>query len=263
MECEPAEKGPDTLRFHLFTNRGDQEAFLKGTLEQMTREGVGCSQDFPYLSAWVDSAGVKRGDVQCADYSDRATLLWSDDESLVVGSAKSLPKRETELHEWWQRYVRFSGDEPPAGRQRFLVSLLPPSFGECHAEALLLPAAVTGVLCQAGDGISSAGASLFPSRALLSNYIERQADRRGIDAEGCDVSPFSYMPYGPAPTYKPTLGHLVCRPEDGAEWFEWSAERPLVYAFASRNDNDFLALYRQWSQSLSLIRHLREAPGQA
>lgn len=258
VECEPIDPGPDSVKFHLFTNQRDLDVFMRRQVNELVDDGAACaSGDFPYASPWVDAHGLVLGQLQCGDYVGRSKLLWSYEDLLVVASAGSPPSKAEVLNAWWQRHVRFDGRNPGAGPRRHLLALLPASFGKCRPMPLIMPMALAGVLCRPGEGITSAGAALFPSRELLSDYIEQQANLPGIDSDSCGDSPFSYMSYGWPPTYRPILGHLLCRPNFGAEWFEWTADRPLIYAFASRDDNDFVELYEQWAQSLSWIKHLR------
>lgn len=261
VKCEPLDPGPDALKFHLFTTPRDLEDFMALQLEDMAEAGVSCaSGDFSYASPWADEEGKVIGELFCGDYDGLSRLLWSYEDLLIVASAGAPPKGGGRLHEWWQRHVRFDGADPPEHLREHLLSLLPTSFGQCEPISVLLPMSLAGVICRPGEGITSAGAQLFPNAKLLTEYIEQQANQRGIDDDNCKNTPFSYMSYGWAPDYRPTLGYLLCRPQFGAEWFEWTANRPRVYAFAARRDNDFVRLYEQWAQSLSWIKHLQ--PGQ-
>lgn len=258
VECEPIDQGPDSVKFHLFTTPRNLEVFMRRQLNEMAQGGVGCtSGDFSYSSPWVDSRGRTMGELQCGDYSGRSRLLWSYEDLLVVASAGSRPAEADALHAWWQRYVRFDGGNPPLAWRRHLKSLLPSSFRRCRPKSILLPMSLAGVICAPGEGITSAGAELVTNRQMLRDYLDQQANLRGIGDESCAETPFSYMAYGWAPDYRPTLGHLLCEPEEGAQWFEWTADRPRVYAFASREDNDFARLYEQWKQSLSWIKGVR------
>jgi hypothetical protein len=123
---------------------------------------------------------------------------------------------------------------------------------------LLAPAAIAGVSCEPGRGINTAGVELFTDEELLSSYLDGHADLSGIDSEGCDHSPLSYTSWGNAPDYEPTLGHLLCRPENGVQWFEWTDLNLLLYAYASRDDSDRAKLFHQWSSSLSEIHPDKE-----
>jgi len=257
LKCEPLGKGPETVKFHLFTNQSDLDEFMRLQRSELERSHAGCtSTGFAYASPWVDRDGGIRGELLCADYSDDSRLVWSYADRLVTASAASSPGAVTRLHSWWQRRVKFGGGAPRVTARRHLETVLPPSFRRCRQMSLLAPAALAGVACESGDGIAVAGAELFASRKLLSDYLNFQADRSGIDNEGCGHSPLSYTSYGLPPTYKPALGHLLCRPENGVEWFEWTALNPRVYAYASRNDSNFQKLFEQWSESLSLIKGL-------
>ena len=258
IECDPIDPGPDSVRFHLFTTPRNLDVFMDRQRDDMGREGAGCtSGDFGYSLPWVDARGRRIGELQCRDDSERSRLLWSYDDLRVVASAGSPPREAERLHAWWQRYVRFDGGNPPASFRQRLKELLPPSFDPCWRDPIILPMVLAGVFCDPGEGITAAGAELFADRTMLSDYIDRQADLSGIGDESCEETPFSYMDYGWAPDFRPTLGYLLCRPLDGSQWFEWSAERPRVYAYASRADNDFTRLYGQWAQSLSWIKGLR------
>jgi hypothetical protein len=254
LKCEPLGNGPETVKFHLFTNHFDLEEFMDLQREGLQAEGVGCTESgFPYTSPWVDFGQMVRGELICADYSDDSKLLWSYDNSLVVASAASAPEDVSALHQWWQREVKFGGHFPRSELQKHLYSLLPDSFRPCHQMPLLAPTAVAGLSCRPGQGIDNAGAELFTDEELLSAYLDGHADLRGIDSEGCRSSPFSYTSWGAAPDYEPALGYLLCRPENGVEWFEWTALEPLVYAYASREDSDRAKLFEQWALSLSEI----------
>lgn len=257
LKCEPLGEGPETVKFHLFTNRSDLDEFMRLQRSELERSHGGCtSTGFAYASPWVDREGEIRGELLCADYSDESRLVWSYADRLVTASAASAPDAVTNLHSWWQRRVKFGGGAPRVTVRRRLEAVLPPSFRRCRQMSLLAPAALAGVACESDDGIDAAGAELFATRKLLSDYLSFQADRSGIDDEGCGHSPLSYTSYGLPPTYKPVLGHLLCRPENGVEWFEWTALNPRVYAYASRDDSNFRKLFEQWSQSLSLIEGL-------
>lgn len=260
LECAPIDPGPDSVSFHLFTTPRDLELFMRRQVGEIRRNGESCRTDFNYGSPWTDSSGKVMGEVQCASGS-RSGLLWSYDDLLVAASAGASVADSPDLHAWWQRQVRFDGGEPPADQRRHLMAILPDAFGSCRPQEILLPMALAGVFCAPGEGISLAGAELFANTEVLTEYIGKQATVDGIGSESCSETPFSYMEYGSAPDYKPILGYLVCQPRDGAQWFEWTADRPRVYAFASRNDNNFVKLFQQWSESLSQIRGVDLADG--
>jgi hypothetical protein len=261
LKCEPLDAGPDAVKFHLFTNRQDLDTFMDTILEELGQAGISCNQDFPYAAPWVDAEGRVIGELQCADFEDFSRLMWTYDDVPIVASASSLPQGQQRLHEWWQRHVRFGGRNPSGSARRHLTALLPAGFGDCEPGRILLPMALASVQCTPGDGISSAGAELFTSRKLLSDYLDRRAELTGIDTDGCGNSPFSYKPYGWSPDYRPRLGYLLCRPDSGAEWFEWTAFGPLVYAYAARDDSNLDRLYEQWAESLAWIRNVRDVSG--
>ena len=260
LKCAPIDSGPDSVSFHLFTTPRDLELFMRRQLGEILRSGESCRSEFNYGSPWTDSSGKVMGEVQCKSGS-RSGLLWSYNDLLVVASAGSPSVDSVNLHAWWQRQVRFDGGEPPAGQRRHLIELLPEAFGRCRPQEILLPMALAAVICEPDEGISSAGAELMANTEVLTEYIGKQASIDGIGSESCGETPFSYMDYGSAPDYKPTLGYLICQPRNGAQWFEWSADRTHVYAYASRNDNDFVKLYEQWSESLSQIKGLDSSGG--
>jgi hypothetical protein len=254
LKCKPLGKGSDTVKFHLFTNKGDLKKFMKLERDYLEYSRDGCtSSGFPYASPWVDRDGKIRGELLCADDNEESKLVWSYPDRLVAASAASQPSAVIRFHSWWQRRVKFGGGVPSMEARQHLREVLPAAFRECQPMSLLAPAALAGISCEPGDGIGVAGAELFAGRKLLSAYMDFVANRDGIDDEGCRQSPLSYTSYGLPPDYKPALGYLLCRPESGVEWFEWTALNPLVYAYASRTDSNFEELYEQWSQSLSLI----------
>jgi hypothetical protein len=257
LKCEPIGSGPESVRFHLFTNEADLKEYMRLQRSAVARDGTACTTSgFPYASSWVDREGRTRGELLCADYSNDSRLVWSHRETLVVGTVLSAPGKVDQLHSWWQREVKFDGRFQSPSARRHLRALLPADFRDCHPMRLLAPAAIAGFLCRPGGGINVAGAELFANRRTLSAYLDNHANHPGIDEEGCRDSPFSYTTYGLPPDYRPAVGRLLCRPENGVEWFEWIAFEPLVYAFASREDSDSQKLYEQWSSSLSQIRGL-------
>jgi hypothetical protein len=115
--------------------------------------------------------------------------------------------------------------------------------------------AVAGIECYPRHGITSSGAELFPSRALLRNYIWSRKDAfYGSGAKGCRRSTFSFTTYGVGD--KPPEDHqgwLLCYVRDETQWFEWTASVPQVYAYASRADEAHNRLYHQWSYGLAQI----------
>jgi hypothetical protein len=257
VECAPTDPGPESVKFLLFTTEAGQRRYMHGVAAKYSREGFGCEGAYFPRERWIDSRGRERGDLLCADGDTRSVLVWSDRTSNLVGSASSRVSAQPELHRWWQRSVKFEGDGAPRKARGRLLSQLPDGFGACRPDDEIPPGALIAVSCSPGGGISSAGAALFADRKRLDAYLQAFADiYSGATEKGCNRSTYSFTTYGPGSDGKPTQGNLLCFVNDGAQWFLWSAHRPLVYAYLARDDENWRKLFDAWTNSLSHIRGL-------
>jgi hypothetical protein len=266
MECESVDPGPESVLFTSFTTEANQRAYIRSLAARSFREGFDCKADYLPEGRWTDASGNARGEVVCADGPKHANVVWSDTSNRVhlVGKAIARLADEEALHHWWQRDVKYDGDEIPSKPRKQLAALLPRGFGRCYPSRIILPSAQAALTCIPRHGISSAGADLFASRHALKQYIETQAKSYpgATHREGCQRSTYSYTDWWLGNDKGHPQGKLLCYVFDGTQWFMWSTNHPRVYAYAGRADGKWHKLWLAWAHSLSHIGRANHKKGQ-
>jgi hypothetical protein len=252
--CESVDPGPEEVNFVSFTTDFDFQRYMQSVKAELTGQGWDCEGVYSLVNDWVDADGRQRGEVICIDGEETVSLLWSDRADRLVGSATSRLEDKDKLQAWWQRVVKNNGHGVSGLKREYLISLLPSGFGACEQDELIAPPALASVDCEPGRGITSAGAYLFDSKVALGEYLDSLASAYpGATDEGCEVSTYSYAPWGSGPDGKPTLGKLFCYVTEGVQWYVWTTNRWRVFAYASREDENAGRLFDEWAQRFNYI----------
>jgi hypothetical protein len=242
VSCPSPAPTVSRVTYSLYRSRKDLQRRARTRTAEFALPPGRCVKSPVAAGTYATPSSPNAGAMLCYRRGKQAVIEWAN-ESLRIYATAAAPSR-SRLYTWW----RDAGPTASANRvpfpdeeERTVRSHVPRQFrATCGRSDFTTTGSTAAVLCSPHSGATRVFYVGFRDVSALERYYKGRMRAANVSAGSCSRS--RHEPGEHAWRY----GRRLCYRDRTQAIMEWTDTRPIIYAYAVREDKDLFALFSWW-----------------